>query len=143
MPGGAGGKGSMKAHLLVFTAVLCCACGSMPPKRALRHANNVGYGLMLGSIACDWGQTRHAAAAGWDKAGFVENNPMLGPTPSVGRVDLYMTAVLMGAVVVGRVLPDWAQPFVYVPVVSVQTKTIIGNHRAGVPGVCGQAFTGG
>lgn len=108
--------------------------------RALRYANYAGAAVMAGSIACDWGQTNYAATYGWNNLTLAEENPVLGESPSVGQVNAYMALVTVGLVVGARLLPEWLQPAVYVPVIVNQTTIIAGNHAHGLP-LCGVGGT--
>lgn len=123
--------------VLMFMFLVGCAgtFGARDNGRgALLHANRIGVGLAVGTIACDWGGTRWAAQRGWvDK---VESNPILGPAPSTARVDAYMAASALVVVGLGQLLPSKLRPLLYAAAVVVEVEAI--RHNLGTtPGVCG------
>jgi hypothetical protein len=87
-------------------------------------------------IACDWGQTRSAAETGWSH-GLREANPILGPTPSVGQVDNYMAAALVGNAILWYVLPEKIKWIVPTVVTLTQANVVRGNYYTVPRGSCG------
>lgn len=102
-------------------------CANVPVRRAT-------MGTALLSLACDWGQTRSAAAGHW--ATTREANMILGEAPGTRSVDLYFLASAAAMVGVVELLPAGVRPFVYGSVAAVQVRTITGNFET-TQGVCG------
>lgn len=63
-------------------------------------AFQVGYSILH---VIDWGTTRDISK---NPDRFHENNPILGKHPSVGKVDTYFIATLIGHTTVSYLLPD-------------------------------------
>lgn len=55
-----------------------------------RYVNPMALAVSTAALACDFGQTRQAAARGWE--GQHEANPIMGPTPSQTTVGLYFAS---------------------------------------------------
>lgn len=113
--------------------VLALLVGCSPT--AWKRADRTTFALAAASIACDWGQTRSAAAEGWS-GGRHEANPMMGINPDVGTVDAYMGMSLATTTLVWLVLPHKVGPFVMGGVLAAEANTIEGN-RATTRGTCG------
>ena len=96
--------------------------------------NAVGGGVALGTLLCDYGQTRYHLNRNWEIA--EEHNPVLGPRPSIGYLTGYFAVVtgLLGAAYYA--VPKEIKWMVYVPVIMAQGTTIYGNHLLPTP-VCG------
>lgn len=118
-------------HRLGIALALLAGCSPANWHRAA----NVSAALAAGALACDWGQTRSAAAEGWS-GGRAEANPLMGPHPDVGTVDAYM-AVSAGAIaLVAAVTPPKWRTFLLGGIALVEAHTVIGNF-ATTRGVCG------
>lgn len=115
---------------ILAIALLASACSTT----TLRHGNRVGLGAAVISIACDWSSTRTAAGRGW--SGQWERNPILGETPSVGMVDLYMATAIGATALAWLILPDKIGPFLTAPVIARQAITNSRNAQT-VGGLCG------
>lgn len=118
-----------------LVAVLATAC-SARGRYVHKHLNNVGFGLAVGGVACDWGQTHRAASMDWNDRRWREANPVLGAFPSEGTVAAYNVAVIAGLSVGKKFLPQWAQSVLYGATFAVQVETVVGNMER-VPGTCG------
>ncbi len=119
------------AAWIALVALQLSACSG-----SLKHVNRIGLGLSTITTACDWGQTRSAATKGWRD--HYEANPVMGSTPSTGRVDAYLGAVIASTVLLGYVLPEKLRPFLYGAVIAIEVDTIAGNMST-TEGLCGIA----
>jgi hypothetical protein len=91
--------------------------------------------LALGSgftaaLLVDAAQTRRLARGGW--AGYRESNPVLGPRPSVGRVNTYTAVVGLTVLGVAAVVPKRARPWVLGAALVVEACTLAAMSRNGV-----------
>lgn len=86
-------------------------------------------GATLAALAVDWGQTRYIAK---NTHRYNETNPMLGATPSVGKVDTYFVGAMVGTVALAHVLPnDWRQLFLG-GVLALELGVINQNRSLGI-----------
>ncbi len=89
--------------------------------KALMVASNLG-------LVVDWAQTREIAV----NNDYLEENPILGKRPSIGRVNTYFVCALALNNIIGRTLPDpWAK-FWYSSVFMIQVTTIRNNVGLGI-----------
>ena len=91
--------------------------------------------LALGSgftaaLLVDAAQTRRLARGGW--ADYRESNPVLGPRPSVGRVNTYTAVVGLTVLGVAAVAPKRARPWVLCAALVVEACTLAAMSRNGV-----------
>jgi hypothetical protein len=99
--------------------------------------------LSTAGLACDWGQTHSAAAAGWHKNvdGMsyyeVETNPLISGRPSVGTVNLYFAVVTAANAVLWAVAPRKYRSIVPVAVLAMQTIQIARNTARPHNTLCG------
>lgn len=116
------------ARLLAVAALALTGCGA----GALSTANAVALGLSTASLAVDWQMTHAAAAQDWG-GGYGnrrEENPIMGPHPSTGTVNVYFaTAIILNAAL-WYALPRRYRAVVPLAVVGVQANTIAGNIEA-------------
>jgi hypothetical protein len=84
--------------LIIATAALIAACA--PTWRRVDRATLVASTL---SLPCDWGQTRGAAGAGWERSH--ERNPIMGGRPSTLTVDAYFAGAVAVNALAWAVLP--------------------------------------
>jgi hypothetical protein len=87
-------------------------------------------GAFVTLLWVDAGQTRGFARRGWKD--MRETNPILGPRPSVGRINLYTAAATLAALGVGSALPQRARRWWFVAATSVEIYAITGTARAGI-----------
>lgn len=113
--------------LLVALALFCGGACS------LRAANTATLVASTAALACDWGQTRGVASAASEgrwTLDYWEENPVMGPRPSTGDVDLYFAAAAALNAAAWVAIPRryrWIIPSV---VLAVQTAAIVQNaHR--------------
>jgi len=86
-------------------------------------------GAAVAALAVDWGQTRHIAK---NPHRFAEQNPLLGPAPSVGKVDAYFVGAMVGTVALAHVLPsDWRQLFL-AGVLTLELGVVQQNRSLGI-----------
>lgn len=86
------------------------------------------------TLACDWGQTRSAASAGWMDR--VERNPLMGAHPSTIQVDMYFGVVTLLNVTLWAMLPKRWRSVVPIGVGAFEMNTIVGNVPT-TESVCG------
>lgn len=115
---------------LLLLAALLSACSISTS----RHATRIGVGLAVASTACDWGQTRSAASAGW-RTNY-EANPVMGPSPSTHAVDAYMAGVVVTTLAATYLLPERVRPYLLGVVTAAEVYTIAGNLDT-TSGLCG------
>lgn len=114
---------------MVVVAVAWCLAGCQAHSMH-RRVNHVLLGAASVTLACDYGQTMHAASDGW--VTHFERNPILGETPSTESVTLYFAAIA-GLGVASLELPEWARSALYVTTLAVQSRAIIRSQRSGMP----------
>jgi hypothetical protein len=93
---------------------------------ACTHVNRATLVASTAALFADGLQTRSAAERGWSH-GDRETNPLLGATPSVGRVEVYFASAIVANAVLWAVLPPKWRSIVPMTVIGVQTQTIWGN----------------
>jgi hypothetical protein len=113
------------SRLLPF-AFLLVACAASP--RVERGA----LAVSAASIACDWGQTRSMASAGWGS--YREDNHVLGPHPTVGAVDAYFTVYLATHLLAGVLLPRRLRLPAAGLVLAQQVPAVAGNASLPIAG---------
>lgn len=116
----------LAAALLVLAATACSG--------SLRHVNRAGAVLATAALACDYGQTRSAAAAHWE--GHYEANPVMGTNPSTSTVDMYFAATAVVVHLGAQLLPERIRPLAYAAVIGVQAHAIH-NNLGTTQGLCG------
>ena len=118
---------NIRAALLILAFVLVPS-----PSRAADPWETTDYalaGAALAALAVDWGQTRYIAK---NTHRFTETNPMLGSTPSVGKVDTYFLGAMVGTVALAHVLPsDWRQLFL-AGTLAVEIGAVSQNRSIGI-----------
>ena len=119
--------GSGRAALLVLAFVLFPSlCQATDPRETTDYAL---AGAAVAALAVDWGQTRHIAK---NPQRFAETNPILGPSPSVGKVDAYFVGAIVGTVALAHVLPgDWRQLFLG-GVLALELSVVNQNRSLGI-----------
>jgi hypothetical protein len=119
--------GAARAALLILALVLLPSpCQAADPWGTTDYAL---AGATLATLAVDWGQTRHIAK---NPQRFNEQNPMLGTTPSVGKVDAYFVGSMVGTVAVAHLLPsDWRQLFL-AGLFAVELSVVQQNRSIGI-----------
>lgn len=115
----------MKRTVAVLAAIAVSGCA---------HMDVASLVTSEASLACDWGQTRSAAVAGWH--GYAEENSIIGPNPSAMRVDMYFATAAILDAAVWLVLPKGWRSAPPVALTVMEAKVIHGNE-ATTAGVCG------
>jgi len=82
------------------------------------------------ALLVDAAQTRRLAQGGW--ADYRESNPVLGPRPSVGRVNTYTAVVGLTVLGVAAVAPKRARPWVLGVALVVEACTLAAMSQRGV-----------
>jgi hypothetical protein len=119
--------GAAPAALLILALVLLpFPCQARDPWDTTDYAL---AGATLAALAVDWGQTRGIAK---NPQRFNETNPVLGTTPSVGKVDAYFVGAMVGTVAVAHLLPgDWRQLFL-AGTLAIELGAIQQNRSIGI-----------
>lgn len=87
--------------------------------------------LLAGALtlqAIDWGQTRAAMRHG----GYTEKNPILGPQPSIGRLDKVCTLAMVGTVGLAYVLPPLYRRAFLGGVVTIEAAIVYRHRQLGL-----------
>ena len=82
------------------------------------------------ALLIDAAQTRRLARSGWRD--YYETNPILGPRPSVGRVNTYTAVVGLTVLGVAAVAPKRARPWVLGVALAVEAFALAAMSRNGV-----------
>lgn len=120
--------------LLAALAFVGCSHAPMTQARIARYVDTTLLATSTATIACDWGYTRAAAQTGWQ--GTREGNPMLGPTPSTGEVNVYFVGALALNAAVWALTPPKIRGALPLGITLRQAYTIAGNADS-VGGACG------
>src|SRR5216684_2777491 len=83
------------------------------------------------ALLVDAAQTRALARRGWP--GFQEANPLLGPFPSVGRINSYTAVAGLSVLAVAAAAPPRVRSWVLGAALVVEALTVGGNVRSGIP----------
>ena len=120
-------RAAARAALLILALVLVPSlCRAADPWERTDYAL---AGAALAALAVDWGQTRYIAK---NTHQFNETNPVLGPTPSTGKVDTYFLGAMVGTVAIAHLLPgDWRQLFL-TGTLAVELGAISQNRSIGI-----------
>jgi hypothetical protein len=87
-------------------------------------------GGFAAALLVDAAQTRRLARSGWRD--WRETNPILGPRPSVGRVNTYTAVVGLAVLGVAAAAPKRARPGILGVALAVEVYTLAAMSRAGV-----------
>ena len=120
-------RAAARAALVILAIVLVPSlCRAADPWESTDYAL---AGAALAALAVDWGQTRYIAK---NTHHFNETNPVLGSTPSVGKVDTYFVGAMVGTVALAHLLPsDWRQLFL-TGTLAVELGAISQNRSIGI-----------
>ena len=120
-------RAAARAALLSLALVLVPSlCRAADPWETTDYAL---AGAALAALAVDWGQTRYIAK---NTQRYNETNPMLGSTPSVGKVDTYFIGAMVGTVALAHVLPgEWRQLFLG-GVLALELGVVNQNRSLGI-----------
>ncbi len=83
------------------------------------------------ALLMDAGQTRGLARGGWD--GFHETNPLLGRTPSVGRINVYTAVAGLTVLGAAAALPARLRPWFLGAAFVLEAFTVGRNAQSGIP----------
>lgn len=101
------------------------------PRLAWRSSDLALAGVFTVGLLIDAGQTRGLARTGWTN--FRESNPLLGPQPSVGRVNTYTAIAGLTVLGTAAALPRRFRPWLLGAAIAVQALTIHSSVRQGIP----------
>jgi len=82
------------------------------------------------ALLVDAAQTRRLARGGWRD--YQESNPLLGPRPSVGRVNTYTAVTGLAVLGVAAVAPKRARPWVLGVALAVELCTLGAMSQRGI-----------
>jgi len=82
------------------------------------------------ALLVDAAQTRRLARGGWRD--YQESNPLLGPRPSVGRVNTYTAVAGLTVLGVAAVAPKRARPWVLGVALAVELYTLGAMSQRGI-----------
>jgi hypothetical protein len=123
-----------RVFAVLFAAVACTtlpslAAGQRPAKpwRPRDVALATGFAATL---LVDAAQTRRLARGGWRD--YHETNPLLGPRPSVGRVNTYTAVVGLTVLGVAAAVPKRARPWILGVALAVEACTLAAMSQRGV-----------
>ena len=137
-----------RAVTLFFAALACTTLPSpaagqqVAAYQALRVAYNVPIRVrwrpsdvalasgFTAALLLDAAQTRRLAQNGWRD--YHETNPILGPRPSVGRVNTYTAVVGLTVLGVAAAVPKRARPWVLGVALAVEACTLAAMSQRGV-----------
>lgn len=77
----------------------------------------------------DWGQTRDIVKRPTE---YRELNPILGPSPSMGKVNAYFVGALVSQYLIAEYLPEPYKTMVLSGVVGMQITTVHNNRSIGL-----------
>jgi len=130
----------MVRPFIVMVAVICAVpgraagqlrlAGSVPVRVSWRPSDVAVAGGFTAALLIDAAQTRRLARGGWRD--FRESNPLLGPRPSVGRVNTYTAVVGLTVLGVAAVVPKHTRPWVLRAALVVEACTLAAMARNGV-----------
>jgi len=103
----------------------------LPARVSWTPAHTALASAFLVTLLIDAAQTRELARHGW--VDFREANPLLGPRPSVGRVNSYTALAGLSVLSAAAAAPPRLRPWLLGAAVAVQLFTIQGSVRQGIP----------
>jgi len=118
--------GARAAFLIWLFALFPSLCEARDPWEFTDYAF---AGAALASLVVDWGQTRHIAK---NPDRFYEKNQILGPKPSVGKVDAYFAGAMLSTVAVAHVLPRDYRRLFLAGTLSMELSVVEQNRSIGV-----------
>ena len=119
-------KNGRAALLILAFVLLPSLCHAADPWGTTDYAL---AGATVAALVVDWGQTRHIAK---NPERYTETNPILGSSPSVGKVDAYFVGAMVGTVALAHVLPgEWRQLFLG-GVLALELGVVNQNRQLGI-----------
>jgi hypothetical protein len=104
--------------------------GSVPLRVSWSRTDIVLAGAFSAGLLMDAGQTRGLARGGWQ--GFREANPILGPSPSVGRINVYTAVAGLAVLGTAAALPARMRPWLLGAALAIEALTVARNAQAGI-----------
>jgi hypothetical protein len=104
---------------------------SVPARVSWSRTDLALAGAFTAALLIDAGQTRGLAREGW--VGFHEGNPLLGRTPSVGRINAYTAAAGFAVLGAAALVPPRARRVLLVAAAAVQAVTVSRSAAKGIP----------
>lgn len=108
------------AIIILMLTLIGCSSG-----QSQRRINRATFVAGIAGLACDYGQTRHAASQGWVE--YSEANPIMGPTPSTGEVTAYFLGAALINTAVYLLTPERYRAIPQVGLTGVQAVAIRRN----------------
>jgi len=112
--------------LLVLLALLLLPAANAAAQWQTEHT--ILAATSSATIAADWLLSVDAVRRG----NFDEMNPLLGPRPSVGRLNTYNILVLGGNLAIGRVLPSKLRTLWFMAVASFESAIVLHQYNIGL-----------
>jgi hypothetical protein len=109
----------------VASTTTLCSIGSAKAEEWTTSTKILTTTAMALTVA-DWGQTRDIVKR---PSEYRELNPILGPQPSMGKVNSYFIGALVAQYLVAEYLPDPLKTMVLSGVLGMQLTTV-GNNRS-------------
>jgi hypothetical protein len=104
--------------------------GRVPLRVSWSRTDIVLAGAFSASLLMDAGQTRGLARGGWQ--GFSEANPILGPSPSVGRINVYTAVAGLAVLGAAAALPARVRPWLLGAALAIEAFTVARNVQEGI-----------
>ena len=104
--------------------------GSVPLRVSWTRSDILLASAFTAGLLMDAGQTRGLARGGWQE--FHEANPILGPRPSVGRINVYTAVVGLAVLGTAAVVPARVRPWLLGVAFAVEAFAVARSVRAGI-----------
>lgn len=104
--------------------------GRVPARVSWSATDITLAGAFTAALLIDAGQTRALARDGWQ--GWRETNPILGPRPSVGRINTYTAATGLTVLGTAAFLPSRVRTWFLWGAFAVEAFTVTGSARQGL-----------
>jgi hypothetical protein len=104
--------------------------GSVPLRVSWSRSSIVLASAFTASLLMDAGQTRGLARGGWQ--GFREANPILGRSPSLGRINVYTAVAGLTVLSAAAVVPARVRPWLLGAALVVESLAVARNAQAGI-----------
>lgn len=114
----------MKTLLFAILFVTSCAARAEPWDKS----DKLLGGLALGATLIDWGQSRYIAK----HPEYVETNAMLGPNPTLGRVNTYFASIIILEGIAAHLLPSAFRKGLLGGTALLEINVITKNYAFGV-----------
>ena len=104
--------------------------GRLPVRVSWSRRDRALASGFVAALLIDAAQTRRMAAGGWRD--WYETNPILGPSPSVGRINTYTAVAGVAVLGVAAAAPERVRPWVLGVALAVEAYALAAMSREGV-----------